>query len=444
MGPALNIDGRTPLPVSMDNIATLIAGAYVVSILYMLILPKFVIIAGRICTIAAMLTLAGLFFPLGEDTLRLLIYAHIFICCTMIGFETFIMVNYFSENAAIKHLTVAYGVCLLMISVVQNDFIPITFPVFRIVTVFALICLAVFYFRMPSDKDCFPEYVRKSDNFTAPKKLLFGTFVLIFISALMAVSGPSIAAEVPHGVFVMYFTDAIGGILMYIFYKKLNTHPFRSISLAIALGGIGFILMYASAYIPAFSYVSCAFIGLGMLPCQMIPLYCVMIMKTYPSKYLTALSIGLSLIAVIVQSTMIEAFRNIPSMLNLAYGIIMVILVIIYLQIEPYFMYSFKKNFANSVTADENSDIKNADNSAEVPEISEKAPPTDGDDLLSTLTKREAEVLEFISYGYSNSEIAKALVISEHTVNDYTKKIYRKLGVHSRYAAAQYITRSSK
>ena len=61
------------------------------------------------------------------------------------------------------------------------------------------------------------------------------------------------------------------------------------------------------------------------------------------------------------------------------------------------------------------------------------------DPRLSQLTARELEVLELIGGGYSNRDIADILVISQHTVNDYTKKIYRKLEVHSRHAAAQII-----
>ncbi len=60
---------------------------------------------------------------------------------------------------------------------------------------------------------------------------------------------------------------------------------------------------------------------------------------------------------------------------------------------------------------------------------------------LSLLTKGELEVLKLIARGYSNADIAKAMFISEHTVNDYTKKIYRKLDVHNRHAAAQIFLR---
>lgn len=56
---------------------------------------------------------------------------------------------------------------------------------------------------------------------------------------------------------------------------------------------------------------------------------------------------------------------------------------------------------------------------------------------LDALTRGELEVLKLISRGYTNADIAKEMFISEHTVNDYTKKIYRKLDVHNRHAAAQ-------
>jgi len=83
-----------------------------------------------------------------------------------------------------------------------------------------------------------------------------------------------------------------------------------------------------------------------------------------------------------------------------------------------------------------------AESSAEegcVVEISVSEAVIAADPRLSQLTARELEVLELIGGGYSNRDIADILVISQHTVNDYTKKIYRKLEVHSRHAAAQII-----
>lgn len=98
VGPMLNIDGRTPLPMDMDNVTILIVLAYVLTIAFMAVIPQHVIWACRITTAVTLVSAIGLFLPLGEDALRLLIYAQVFGCCFMIGFESFIMINYFSEK----------------------------------------------------------------------------------------------------------------------------------------------------------------------------------------------------------------------------------------------------------------------------------------------------------------------------------------------------------
>ena len=48
------------------------------------------------------------------------------------------------------------------------------------------------------------------------------------------------------------------------------------------------------------------------------------------------------------------------------------------------------------------------------------------------LTKREVEVLRLLLRGESNSGVARALRVSEHTAHHHTERILRKLHVHSR------------
>jgi DNA-binding NarL/FixJ family response regulator len=50
----------------------------------------------------------------------------------------------------------------------------------------------------------------------------------------------------------------------------------------------------------------------------------------------------------------------------------------------------------------------------------------------SELTAREAEVLELLQDGHTNSEIADQLSIGIETVRTHARSIYRKLGVPSR------------
>ncbi len=440
MGPALSINGRTPLPISMDNVTTVIAISYVLSILWMIFLPRFVIRAARVSTLLALLTVLGLFLPLSDDILRTLIYLHVFSCCFMIGFETFIMVNFFSEESTIMHLTVAYGVALFLIAIVQNDFLPITFPIFRFVTVLAVVLLLLFFLRMPGKPDACPRYVKKEDGLTAPKKLLVGTYILVFVGALMGVSGPAIADAVTHGVFITYLVDAFASLAIYLLYKKVGLHPFHTITFFIGLGAVGFLLMYAASYTPGLTYVACALIGFGMVSCQMLPLYGSMLMKSYPTKSIPPIIIGLALVAVLVQSSLVEIFRTAPVLLNLVYAVIMIILGFLYLQVEPFFLFTLR--FKDSrVPASETAVAE-----TEVVEAAETgaAAATDSSNPLNTLTPREMEVVELICLGYTNRDISKMLFISEHTVKDHTKKIYPKLGVHSRFELATLVNRYKK
>ncbi len=56
-------------------------------------------------------------------------------------------------------------------------------------------------------------------------------------------------------------------------------------------------------------------------------------------------------------------------------------------------------------------------------------------------TSREREVLELVSRGSTNKEIAEALCISEHTVKNHLRNILEKLQVRSREQAADYALR---
>src|SRR5581483_10765107 len=60
-------------------------------------------------------------------------------------------------------------------------------------------------------------------------------------------------------------------------------------------------------------------------------------------------------------------------------------------------------------------------------------------DRLATLglTERERSVLEAMSSGSTNPEIAQALHLSKHTVKEHTSSVYRKLGVRNRTEAVQ-------
>jgi DNA-binding NarL/FixJ family response regulator len=60
------------------------------------------------------------------------------------------------------------------------------------------------------------------------------------------------------------------------------------------------------------------------------------------------------------------------------------------------------------------------------------------------LTRREAEVLLWVSYGKSNGDISDVLTISPRTVQKHLERVYEKLGVETRSAAAAVAIRVSQ
>ena len=65
-----------------------------------------------------------------------------------------------------------------------------------------------------------------------------------------------------------------------------------------------------------------------------------------------------------------------------------------------------------------------------------------GPPVAHRLTPREIEVLEHLGRDVGNAGIARELDISEGTVATYLKRIYNKLGIHSRAALARWAERT--
>ena len=54
------------------------------------------------------------------------------------------------------------------------------------------------------------------------------------------------------------------------------------------------------------------------------------------------------------------------------------------------------------------------------------------------LTRREREILQLLSMGMTNQEMAEKLVIAEGTLKRHVANLYQKLGVHNRTQAVRH------
>ncbi len=63
------------------------------------------------------------------------------------------------------------------------------------------------------------------------------------------------------------------------------------------------------------------------------------------------------------------------------------------------------------------------------------------DRRLASLTPQERRILELITEGYTNRQIADAMILAEKTVKNYISNLLAKLGVERRTQAATFAAR---
>lgn len=63
--------------------------------------------------------------------------------------------------------------------------------------------------------------------------------------------------------------------------------------------------------------------------------------------------------------------------------------------------------------------------------------------LRCSLTERQTEVLSWVARGKTNAEIGKILSLKTKTIGKYLERIFPKLGVENRTAAASFVLRAN-
>ena len=76
------------------------------------------------------------------------------------------------------------------------------------------------------------------------------------------------------------------------------------------------------------------------------------------------------------------------------------------------------------------------------PRTGRQVPVAGSGKAAPVLTPRELDVLKLVAQGLTNPDIARHLVLSEHTVHRHLANIFRKLSLSSRAAAAAWGVRT--
>jgi DNA-binding NarL/FixJ family response regulator len=71
--------------------------------------------------------------------------------------------------------------------------------------------------------------------------------------------------------------------------------------------------------------------------------------------------------------------------------------------------------------------------------LEQRAKPIASNDWRGLLTQRQSEVLSWVARGKTNAEIAKILSLKTGTIGKYLERIFPKLGVENRTAAASFV-----
>ena len=465
----LSVDGRVTLPMSEDITAIIVVSGYLLSILVMIFLPGIIVWTERITVGIALLSALALFLPLLPEAFTLALYIQFFCCCFMIGFETALIVNLFTEKTAILHLTVAYAFAFGIPALLQNDFVQTPFWIFRLFAVAACSLQLLFYCKLPGR--VWPRYVEKTDNLVCPKSFFAGIYTMAGLTALMTFFGLAISETITHGVFVYQLSAAIYGLVVFFLWKYRGIAPMRCASVLIGIAALGFVLAIASLTIPALSLLACVMLGAGITALGIQPLYGVIMAKRYPSRFIAAGFIALCFIAILVHMILLEALRDNPVVMYTVYLVIAVALAVLFFMLMPYLLYSFRGRTLQDMigeVADEPDEDKTA--TPELPTWAEStaqarppllrtaskttpSPAPKEEPLHLTthewsgherrmkalmsrapepLTRREYQAADGIMRGLRRSEIAKEMQILPESVTKYTNRIYDKFGIHRR------------
>ncbi len=392
----LTINNLVNTPVNLSNSIVIVFIGYIIGILAVYLFPKKTILMGRSVILLSLIATILLFFNISATLFSILYYILTFCCVFFISINMSLIINYYSLKTALVNTTIEAILAPFIIAICQNNIFPLSFAGFNIVSLGCLSLMSFALLRIPLNHNI--KFVEKNNKIEIPpKKKIIGIALIQLVTCLLTVFSSSMAEAIRNGVSLTYLGGVVAGIVFLLFNKRFKISAFKITKYYFAITSIGFVI-YLLPF-EGIKYLSLFLQGFNFFIIVAAPFLISHLFEIYPSKIIAPLTTVLALISVFISSSIIEAFRNNPNMLYSLFAVISVLATIIFLVMEQEFNFEYY-----------NKKVK-----------------------FNGLTEREKDVANLLIKGFSVKEIAKSLYLSEHTVKDYTKNIYRKYEIHSKY-----------
>lgn len=410
-GTSLSLFGRVPVQTDQQITTGLIATGYLLSILIMSLFPRHMVVIERFMFFVAVVATAGTFLPVPSHTMSAFFYATIFCCVFSIGGLASIATQLFSLETAWTDGIIGIACSGVVIALLQNDFVRFDFTVFMVLSLVLILGLLIFHLKLPAKITV--EYAAKKSSQIKPIIPYTGLFLLILFPTMLLLMASSIAETVTNGVSIMYGCAAIFAVLLNLIKKTLGARSIKVYSIFFMLTPLGFVCTILQGHVPAMGFAACVFFAFSVVLSSMYLFFLASAFNLYPSRFVAVQGTAIGFFLAMAHSLVLEVFRSNIFALYCIYLFLSVLLMVIYYLLEPYFMYSWKKNM------DGNGDGKENKAKPDIPS-------------LINLSIQEQNLAYHILEGLSESEIAKEMNISLNTQKSYRKNLYIKLNIHSK------------
>lgn len=449
-GKTLSILGRTPLPVGIETTSAAILLGGMASILLTRLFPCRLIRIFRVTLPVALLGTLLLFFPLPDAVLGLSFYLSVFVNLLLFGCCHGIVILLFTEQAAMKTIAAEALATAPFIILLQGDLFDISYTAVNLLTAvaIALIWFAVLHLpdqRMPL------QFTGREERGSVPKIIFVSLLFLIFMATLLMEMALSAGESTRHGTATLYAFSFLSGLLFLLLWKGLKLSPLQIFPKFLSIMCVGFILVIASFIFPQLRIIACAVLGLSFVVFMFISYFGQYVFRLHPSRWIVPAFPAMILLAIVVHSLVLEWLRNHLTILYVGYAVAAAVMLVLYLQMEPFLNYHRShtghplRREAEPVPPVAVSGIGHLEaaqaaitaleQGTGAPEDEPSADTPCADTYPAAfegLSATECAVADLILRGFTFSEIASRLNMKENAQRFHRKNIYSKLGIHSR------------